>query len=85
MKYERTELYKGYQISGKASPTSTRWQSLVTLRRPKCQTEAMGVSPACATAQDAIEQALDAARLMIDGAGFALQADSDILLKSRPL
>jgi len=85
MKYERTELYKGYQISGKASPTSTRWQSLVTLRRPECHTEAMEVSPACATAQDAIEQALDAARLMIDGAGFVLQADSAILLKSRPL
>ncbi len=81
MKYERSELYKGYQISGKASPTSTRWQSLVTLRRPKCQTEAMGVSPACDTAQDAIDQALDAAKLMIDSAGFCLQTDSDILLK----
>ena len=85
MKYDRTELYKGYQISGKASPTSTRWQSLVTLRRPQCQTEAMGVSPACDTARGAIDQALDAARLMIDTAGFSLQTEQDLLLKRHPL
>ena len=81
MKYERTELYKGYQISGGALPTYKKWQSLVTVRRPECQTEAMGVSPGCDTAQGAIEQALRAARLMIDTAGFSLQTDDPIALK----
>lgn len=81
MKYERTEQYKGYQISGKASPTYNKWQSLVTLRHPQCQTEAMGVSPGCDTAQGAIDQALCAARRMIDTAGFTLQVEDAIALK----
>ncbi|MDB5958972.1 MAG: hypothetical protein JWP59_266 [Massilia sp.] len=73
MKYERSEQYKGYQISGKASPCFRRWESLLTVQRAKFLTEAIGVVPLCDSAQSAVDQALHAARLMIDTAGFSLQ------------
>lgn len=73
MKYERSEQYKGFLISGKASSSFTLWQSLVTLRKATCRTEAMGVAPLCETAQGAVDQTLHAAKLMIDSEGFSLQ------------
>ena len=87
MKYERWELYKGYQISGKACPSAARWQSLLTVQRPKFQTEAMGVAPSCDSVGGAIDQALCVARRMIDTAGFSLQTarDDSESLESAPL
>lgn len=73
MKYESSEQYKGYQISGKASPCSLRWQSLLTVERATYRTEAIGVAPLCDSAQGAVDQALRAARLMIDTSGFSLR------------
>lgn len=73
MKYERSEQYKGYQISGNASPCSLRWQSLLTVARATYRTEAIGVVPLCDSAQAAVDQALRTARLMIDTSGFSLR------------
>ena len=74
MKFERSEQYKGYHISGNASPCFTRWQGLLTVQRATFLTESIGVAPSCDSAQDAVDQALCAARLMIDTAGFSLRS-----------
>ena len=74
MKYEQSEQYKGYEISGKASPCFSRWQSLLTVERATFLPESIGVAPECDSAQGAVDQALQVARRMIDTAGFSLRS-----------
>lgn len=77
MDQKKYENYKGFLISGCAEFDSGRWRSMAILQRPNCDSEGIPVSPVCDTAAAAIEQALGAARAMVDSKGFGLKEIED--------
>lgn len=77
MDQKRYETYKGYLISGCAEFDSGHWRSMAILQRPDCDSEGIPVSPLCGTSEEAICQALEAARSMVDSIGFGLRARED--------
>lgn len=74
MDQKRYETYKGFLISGCAEFDSGRWRSMAILQRPDCDSEGIPVNPLCSTSEEAICQALEAARAMVDSIGFGLRA-----------
>lgn len=74
MDQKRYETYRGFLISGCAEFDSGRWRSMAVLQRPDCDSEGIPVNPLCGTSEEAICQALEAARAMVDSTGFGLRA-----------
>lgn len=69
--------YKGFLISGCAEYEAGRWRSMAILQRSNCDSEGIPISPLCDTPLEAIAQALEAARAMVDSTGFGLRLSDD--------
>lgn len=77
MDQKRYETYKGFLICGWAEFDSGHWRSMAILQRSNFDSEGIPVSPLCGTSGEAVNQALEAARAMVDSTGFNLRASED--------
>lgn len=77
MDRKQSVSYKGFLISGCAEYDAGRWRSMAILQRSNCASEGIPISPLCDTPSEAIAQALEAARAMVDSTGFGLRSSED--------
>ena len=77
MNYCRTEYCKGYEISAQALQECEFWRGILTLEQQAHRSESVATSPLCATAEDAVAQAVKAGEKCIDSDGFELSPESN--------